>query len=144
MPSKRASVAPSYRSIRQYCIPYSRRPSAPVFVSACRRQISDSTLCVKITAGHGSRFGRFTAGSSRSDFSHRMRMGKRLNSFVVDERAVPQFEVDEAPEAIAAVGGAGRVRAQQRVDGVRLEKPALARAAIEQDLARDAVPRAAR
>src|SRR6266446_10312311 len=67
-----------------------------------------------------------SSGSSRSDFSHRMRMGKRLNSFVVDERAVPQFEVDEAPEAIAAVGGAGRVRAQQRVHGVRLEKPALA------------------
>ena len=38
----------------------------PVLFSACRRQISDSTLCVNITAGQGSCFGRFTAGNRKS------------------------------------------------------------------------------
>ena len=66
-PSKRASVRRSYRSMRRYCMPYrNRRPSVPVFVSAWRRQISDSTLCVKMTAGHGSGFGRLTAGNRKS------------------------------------------------------------------------------
>src|SRR5262245_48522348 len=80
-----------------------------------------------------------SSGSSRSDFSHRMRMRKRLNSFAIDEGAVPQLEVDEAPEAVAAVDRAGGVRAQKLVDGARLEDAALARAAIEQDVARHAV-----
>ena len=40
--------------------------SQPVSVSACRRQISASTLCVKSTAGHGRRRGRFTAGTRKS------------------------------------------------------------------------------
>ena len=51
-----AQHPPVLHAVQQRCA------IAPVFVSACRRQISDSTLCVKSTAGQGSRCGRFTAG----------------------------------------------------------------------------------
>src|SRR6476620_9991065 len=50
-----------------------------------------------------------SSGGSRSDFSHRMRMGQRLHSFVVDVGAVPELEVQQAPDSIAAVGAALRV-----------------------------------
>src|SRR5215471_1352724 len=81
-----------------------------------------------------------SSGSSRSDFSHRIRMGKRLNPFLIDERAVPEFEVEEAPEAITAVGVTVRVIAQQLIDRSDLEKPPFAGAAVEEHLAYDAVP----
>src|SRR5207244_12048824 len=85
-----------------------------------------------------------SSGSSRSDFSQRIRMGKRLHSLSVDKRAMPQLEVDERPDAITALGGSGGVRAQQRVDRVRLEDAALAGAAGQGDGAHGGVPRAAR
>src|SRR5215471_19625920 len=83
-----------------------------------------------------------SSGSSRSDFSQSMRMGKRLNPFLIDERSVPELEVEEAPEAISAVGVTQSVIAQQPIDRMDLNKPAFTGAAIEEDLARDAVPAA--
>src|SRR5688500_6973678 len=83
-----------------------------------------------------------SSGSSRSDFSQRIRMsgrsgglGERLDAVAVDERAIPELQVHEGPDAIAAFGAAGGVIAQHPVDGGRLEDAALARAAIEQDVA---------
>src|SRR3954470_6580138 len=93
---------------------------------------------------HVRSFPPLSSGSSRSDFSHRMRMGQRLNPFLIDERAVPQLEVEQAPDAIAAFGAAGRVIGEQAVDRLRIENSPLARAAVEEHVARDAVPAAAR
>ena len=54
-------------SIRRCCAPYSHVAAIDRDrVSACRRQISASTLCVKSTAGHGSAGGRLTAGTRKS------------------------------------------------------------------------------
>jgi hypothetical protein len=49
-----------------------------------------------------------------------------LNPFLVDERAVPELEVQQAPDAIAAFGPAGRVIGQQPFDGRRIDDPPLA------------------
>src|SRR5438046_2559803 len=73
-----------------------------------------------------------------------MRMGQRLYSFVVDERAVPELEVQEAPDSVAAFGAALGVIAQQAIDGRGIDDAALARARVEEHVARDAVPAAAR
>src|SRR5207249_9217907 len=83
-----------------------------------------------------------SSGSNRSVFNHRMRMGQRLYPFVVDERAVPELEVQEAPDSVAAFGAALGVIAQQAIDGRGIDDAALARARIEEHVARDAVPAA--
>jgi hypothetical protein len=51
-----------------------------------------------------------------------------LNPLVVDERAVPQLEVEETPDPIAAVGTAVGVIAKQSIDGRWIDDPAVARA----------------
>src|SRR3954451_22070231 len=84
-----------------------------------------------------------SSGSSRSDLSQRMRMRKDLNALLVDERPIPEFEVEEAPQAIGAGSAAGRVVVKKRVDSGRIDDAALARSSIEQDVAQDGVPRAA-
>src|SRR3954471_6573473 len=66
-----------------------------------------------------------SSGSSRSDFSQSMRIGERLNSFLIDERAVPELEVEEAPETIAGVGASGGMVDEQAFDGCRIDQPAL-------------------
>src|SRR5262245_52184690 len=80
-----------------------------------------------------------SSGSSRSDFSHNIRMGEGLDSFAIDERAVPELEVEERPQPVAAVGAAGRMTTQERVHRGRIDDAALARAAIEEDVAHDPV-----
>ena len=57
---------------------------------------------------------------------------------------IPELEVEQAPEAIAAVGACRRRdRASSCCDGRRIDDAALARAPIEQHVARDGVPAAA-
>jgi hypothetical protein len=72
-----------------------------------------------------------------------MRMGEGLYSFVVDERPVPELEIHQAPDPIAAVGDAPGVVAQELIDGAGIDESPLARTAIEQDIARHTVPSAA-
>src|SRR3954462_650513 len=75
---------------------------------------------------HVRSFPPLSSGSSRSDFSHRMRMGERLDSFLVDKGAVPEFEVEQAPQAVAAFRAARRVVDEQSIDGLGIDQPALA------------------
>src|SRR4051812_40224509 len=89
-------------------------------------------------------FPPLSSGSSRSDFSHRMRMGERLNPFLIDEGAMPEFEVEETPQTVTAFRAAGGVVAQETIDGWWIDESALARTAIEEDIANDAVPAGAR
>src|SRR5262249_36875958 len=74
------------------------------------------------------------------DFSQRMRMGQRLHAVAVDERAIPELEVEKTPKAIAGVGPARRVIADERFDGDGIDHAALTRSAVEEDLADDSVP----
>src|SRR5262252_7871103 len=69
--------------------------------------------------------------------------GERLHALPVDERSVPELEVEEAPDAIAAIGGAGRMLAEQRLDGAWIGEAPFTGAPVEQDLGRDRVPCAA-
>src|SRR3954470_11953013 len=79
---------------------------------------------------HVRSFPPLSSGSSRSDFSHRMRMGERLNPFLIDEGAMPEFEVEETPQTVAAFRAAGGVVAQETIDGWWIDESALARTAI--------------
>src|SRR5205823_6199640 len=83
-----------------------------------------------------------SSGSSRSDFNQRMRIGEYLYPFVVDECPMPELQIQEAPDAIAAVSPAGGVIPQEGVDCLGIDDPALARAAVEEHVARDCVPSA--
>ncbi len=64
--SKRDTACLSKRSMRCHCCVNSLRAIGFVAVSACRRQISASTLCVNRMAGHGSAGGMFTRGTRKS------------------------------------------------------------------------------
>src|SRR5688500_18693842 len=70
-------------------------------------------------------------------------VGKRLNAVAVDERAVPEFQVHERPDGVAAGPPPGTVLVEQRLDSRRVDQSALAGAPIEQDLARHVAPAAA-
>ena len=67
-----------------------------------------------------------------------------LHAVAVNPGAVPEFEIEKAPEHVAALGAAGRVIVEQPRDLHGVEQPALARAPIEQHVADDAVPGSAR
>src|SRR4051812_22304588 len=69
---------------------------------------------------------------------------KRLHAFTVDEGAIPEFEIGQRPDGVAAIGAAVAVRVEQLFDGAGVDDAALARGAIEQHVADDAVPGAAR
>src|SRR5204863_5498524 len=57
---------------------------------------------------------------------------------------MPELEVQEAPDAIAAVRASLGVMAQQAIDRLRIDEAALDRTAVEQHVARNRVPYASR
>src|SRR5688572_7801854 len=73
----------------------------------------------------------------------RLRFRKRLDSVAVDECAIPGFEVEQRPDRVAAGARARALVLEELGHGDRIEEAALARTAIEQDLADHVVPRAA-
>src|SRR3954468_11356057 len=89
---------------------------------------------------HVRSFPPLSSGSSRSDFSQRMRIGECLNTFLVDECAVPELEVQQAPETVTGVGAAGCVIVEETLDCRAIHEPSLAGSAIEQHVSHDAVP----
>src|SRR5688572_18321361 len=84
-----------------------------------------------------SRYGVFFVRGRRPE---RARLRECLNAFAVDERAVPELQVHERPDGVTAGPPPGTVLVEQRFDGRRVDQPALAGAAIEQNLARHVVP----
>src|ERR1041385_7282394 len=80
-----------------------------------------------------------SSGRSRSDLSHRIRIGvhclgrrQDLHSLLIDEGAEPELEIEQAPETVGAVDAAARVIAQQLLDGPWISDAAFAGPAIEQ------------
>ena len=65
-------------------------------------------------------------GSGSSGF------GQPLDTVAVDEGPVPELQVHERPDAIAAFGAAGGVVAQQLIDRGRVDDAALTGTAVEQ------------
>src|SRR5579872_5064182 len=98
---------------------------------------------------HVRSFPPLSSGSSRSAFSQRIRMGygmrrrQMLHAAAVDECAVPKFEIEEAPDAIARVGASGGMVREQVVDRRGIDHAALAGPPVEQDFPRHVVPAAA-
>ena len=68
---------------------------------------------------------------------------QRLDAAPIDERAIPQLEVDQAPDARRRRPPGPRCAAISRSTRGRVDDAALAAARIEQHVTRDIVPRAA-
>src|SRR5438270_1270701 len=107
-------------------------PANARYVISCRRAKWRSRFHVRSLPP-------LSSGSRRSDFSHRMRIvvsrgtlhtaivqggnvGKGLHALPIDERAVPQLQVEKRPDALASVGAAGGVVGEQVMDGLRLDE----------------------
>src|SRR5688572_23561381 len=73
----------------------------------------------------------------------RARLRQRLDAVAIDERPIPELEVEECPDGVAAATETCTMVVEQLLDGARIDDAALARPRVEQNLARDAVPAAA-
>src|SRR5215210_9454485 len=69
---------------------------------------------------------------------------QRLHALAVDERAIPEFEIQQRPDRVATAAPAGAMIVEQPFDGCRVGDAALARAAVEEDVADHAIPGARR
>src|SRR5207253_8141896 len=69
---------------------------------------------------------------------------ERLDARAVDERAVPELQVHERPDGVPAVDGPVAMPVEHPFDCSWIDQAALARAAIEQHVAHDGLPAAAR
>ena len=104
-----------------------RRATGFVAVSACRRQISASTLCVKRTAGQGSWRGRFTTGGRKSQTTSveaaGLRAAPRTRPAYVGER----YFADRVRHRIDDVAGRVGVEAQRALGRIACAGPSRSR-----------------